>query len=137
MCSGDKKEEFADELSNESENFSAVKLPEFSEVNFYPEGSTEYKCATEVEKMSKSMYNVVNPDDVIEQYGADTLRMYEMFLGPLEMSKPWDTNGIDGVHKFLKKFWRLFHGADFNFNMCTIFRDCQKLITVYYQLIFM
>ena len=58
--------------------------------------------------MSKSMFNVVNPDDVIEHFGADTLRMYEMFLGPLEMSKPWDTNGIDGVHKFLRKYWRLF-----------------------------
>jgi len=59
--------------------------------------------------MSKSMWNVVNPDTIVERYGADTLRMYEMFLGPLEQSKPWDTNGIDGVHKFLRKFWRLFH----------------------------
>jgi leucyl-tRNA synthetase len=58
--------------------------------------------------MSKSMYNVVNPDDIVEKYGADTLRLYEMFLGPLEQSKPWDTNGIDGVHRFLKKYWRLF-----------------------------
>ena len=67
---------------------------------------------SEVEKMSKSKYNVVNPDDVIEKYGADTLRMYEMFLGPLEQSKPWDTNGIEGVHKFLRKTWRLFAGRD-------------------------
>lgn len=68
-----------------------------------------------VEKMSKSLYNVVNPDDVIEKYGADTLRLYEMFLGPLELAKPWDTNGIDGVHKFLRRFWRLFHDRDNNF----------------------
>ena len=63
----------------------------------------------EVEKMSKSMYNVVNPDDIVDKYGADTLRLYEMFLGPLEQSKPWDTNGIDGVHRFLKKLWSLFY----------------------------
>src|SRR3546814_8766354 len=63
----------------------------------------------EVEKMSKSRFNVVNPDDIIEQYGADTLRMYEMFLGPLEQSKPWNTNGIEGVFKFLRKFWKLLH----------------------------
>jgi leucyl-tRNA synthetase len=62
--------------------------------------------------MSKSMYNVVNPDDIVEKHGADTLRMYEMFLGPLDLSKPWDTNGIDGVHRFLKKFWRLFFTKD-------------------------
>ncbi|MDF9797027.1 leucyl-tRNA synthetase [Catalinimonas alkaloidigena] len=68
-----------------------------------------YVCGSEVEKMSKSKFNVVNPDDVIEQYGADTLRMYEMFLGPLEQSKPWNTNGIDGVFKFLRKLWRLFY----------------------------
>ena len=68
-----------------------------------------YICGVEVEKMSKSKFNVVNPDDIIERYGADTLRMYEMFLGPLEQSKPWNTNGIEGVFKFLRKFWRLFH----------------------------
>ncbi len=62
--------------------------------------------------MSKSYFNVVNPDDIVEKYGADTLRMYEMFLGPLEQSKPWDTNGIDGVHRFLKKFWGLFYKGD-------------------------
>lgn len=69
----------------------------------------KYQCGAEVEKMSKSKYNVVNPDDIIGSYGADTLRMYEMFLGPLEQSKPWNTNGIDGVFKFLRKFWILFH----------------------------
>jgi leucyl-tRNA synthetase len=68
-----------------------------------------YICGWAVEKMSKSMYNVVNPDDIVEKYGADTLRLYEMFLGPLEQSKPWDTNGIDGVHRFLKKLWSLFY----------------------------
>ena len=70
-----------------------------------------YICGTQVEKMSKSYYNIVNPDEVIEDYGADTLRMYEMFLGPLEMSKPWNTSGIDGVFKFLRRFWNLFHDA--------------------------
>lgn len=69
----------------------------------------KYHCGFGVEKMSKSLYNVVNPDTIAERYGADTLRMYEMFLGPLEQSKPWDTKGIDGVHRFLRKFWRLFH----------------------------
>ena len=71
----------------------------------------KYICGTEVEKMSKSKYNVVNPDDIVGRYGADTLRMYEMFLGPLELSKPWNTNGIDGVYKFLRKFWNLFHNS--------------------------
>jgi len=65
-------------------------------------------CEVEIEKMSKSKFNVVNPDDLVHKYGADTFRMYEMFLGPVEMSKPWDTKGIEGVHRFLKKFWRLF-----------------------------
>ena len=73
-----------------------------------------YVCGTEVEKMSKRLYNVVNPDDVVNEYGADTLRMYEMFLGPLEQSKPWNTQGIDGVFKFLRKFWRLFYDANGN-----------------------
>ena len=65
-----------------------------------------------IEKMSKSMFNVVNPDNVCDTYGADTLRLYEMFLGPVEQSKPWDTKGIDGVHRFLRKFWRLYYGKD-------------------------
>ena len=75
----------------------------------------DYICGVEVEKMSKSKFNVVNPDDLIERYGADTLRMYEMFLGPLEQSKPWNTNGIEGVFKFLRKFWRLFHNEAWEF----------------------
>jgi leucyl-tRNA synthetase len=77
----------------------------------------KYVCGAEVEKMSKRWYNVVNPDDVVANYGADTLRMYEMFLGPLEQSKPWNTNGIDGVFKFTKKLWRLFHDEAGNFKV--------------------
>ncbi len=77
----------------------------------------KYVCGTEVEKMSKSKYNVVNPDDIVTRYGADTLRMYEMFLGPLELSKPWNTNGIDGVYKFLRRFWNLFHDNNGNFTV--------------------
>ncbi len=84
---------------------------EFADAEFILEDG-KYICGWAVEKMSKSMYNVVNPDMIVENYGADTLRMYEMFLGPLEQSKPWDTNGIDGVHKFLKKFWRLYFDRD-------------------------
>ncbi len=74
-------------------------------------------CEAEVEKMSKSKFNVVNPDDLVEQYGADTLRMYEMFLGPIEASKPWNTNGIEGVYKFLRRFWGLFHDDKGNFRV--------------------
>ncbi len=81
--------------------------PEFANAEFVLENG-RYVCGWAIEKMSKSMYNVVNPDQIVADYGADTLRMYEMFLGPLEASKPWDTNGIDGVHKFLRRFWRLF-----------------------------
>ncbi len=90
--------------------------PDFSEAEFILEDG-KYRCGHEVEKMSKSKFNVVNPDDIIQQYGADTLRMYEMFLGPLEQSKPWNTNGIEGVYKFLRKLWRLFHDASMNFNV--------------------
>ena len=88
--------------------------PDFANAEFVLEDG-KYICGHEVEKMSKSKYNVVNPDDIIEQFGADTLRMYEMFLGPLEQSKPWNTNGIEGVYKFLRKFWKLFHDAEGNF----------------------
>ena len=83
--------------------------PEFADARFELEDG-KYVCGWEVEKMSKSMYNVQNPDDLVARYGADTLRLYEMFLGPVEQAKPWDTNGIEGVHRFLKKFWRLFEG---------------------------
>ena len=85
--------------------------PEFETAEFILEND-RYICGWAVEKMSKSMYNVVNPDDIVERYGADTLRLYEMFLGPIEQSKPWDTNGIDGVHRFLKKLWNLFFDGD-------------------------
>ena len=72
----------------------------------------KYVCGWAIEKMSKSMFNVVNPDMIVDKFGADTLRLYEMFLGPVEQSKPWDTNGIDGCHRFLKKFWSLFWSKD-------------------------
>ncbi len=83
--------------------------PELKNAEFVLEENGDYQCGYEIEKMSKSKYNVVNPDDIITQYGADTLRLYEMFLGPLEQFKPWNTNGIDGVFKFLRKFWNLYH----------------------------
>ena len=85
--------------------------PEYADAQFELEDG-KYVCGWAIEKMSKSMYNVVNPDRIVEQYGADTLRLYEMFLGPVEQSKPWDTNGIDGCHRFLKKFWQLFWDKD-------------------------
>ena len=86
--------------------------PDFKDAEFILEDG-KYHCGYAVEKMSKSMFNVVNPDDIVERYGADTLRLYEMFLGPLEQSKPWDTNGIDGVNRFLKKLVGMFSKADF------------------------
>ena len=92
------------------EGFKAWR-PEFADAEFILENG-EYVCGWAVEKMSKSMFNVVNPDKICDDYGADTLRLYEMFLGPLEQSKPWDTKGIDGVNRFLKKFWRLFFDGD-------------------------
>ena len=85
--------------------------PEYANAEFILEDG-KYVCGWAIEKMSKSMYNVVNPDMIVEKYGADTLRLYEMFLGPVEQSKPWDTNGIDGCHRFLKKFWALYCGKD-------------------------
>ncbi|MBR4787481.1 MAG: leucine--tRNA ligase [Bacteroidales bacterium] len=86
-------------------------MPDFADAEFILENG-QYICGWEVEKMSKSKYNVQNPDDLVEKYGADTLRMYEMFLGPIEMAKPWDTNGIEGVFRFIKKFWKLFFNRD-------------------------
>lgn len=85
--------------------------PDYANAEFILEDD-KYICGYGVEKMSKSLHNVVNPDDIVEKYGADTLRLYEMFLGPLELSKPWDTNGIDGVHRFLRKLWTLFYKGD-------------------------
>ncbi len=91
-------------------------MPDFKDAEFILEDG-QYICGWEVEKMSKSKYNVQNPDDLVEKYGADTLRMYEMFLGPIEMAKPWDTNGIEGVFRFAKKFWKLFHNQNFEWNV--------------------
>ena len=85
--------------------------PEFKDAEFILENG-KYICGWSIEKMSKSMFNVVNPDDIVERYGADTLRLYEMFLGPVEASKPWDTNGIDGVNRFLKRLWALFYKGE-------------------------
>lgn len=89
---------------------------EFASAEFILENG-EYHCGYEVEKMSKSLYNVQNPDDLIERYGADTLRLYEMFLGPLEQSKPWDIKGIEGVFRFMRKLWKLYHDVDNNLNI--------------------
>ncbi len=88
--------------------------PDFNDAEFLLEDG-KYVCGWEIEKMSKSMFNVQNPDDLVERYGADTLRLYEMFLGPVEQAKPWDTNGIEGTARFIKKFWRMFHDGDNNF----------------------
>ena len=87
--------------------------PEYNDAEFVLEDG-KYMCGWAIEKMSKSMFNVVNPDMIVEKYGADTLRLYEMFLGPVEQSKPWDTNGIDGCHRFLKKFWNLYQEVEIN-----------------------
>ena len=99
-------------VSNDVLDIDAFKAwrPEYSDAEFVTENG-KYICGWAIEKMSKSMFNVVNPDMIVEKYGADTLRLYEMFLGPVEQSKPWDTNGIDGCHRFLKKLWNLFDNA--------------------------
>lgn len=100
-------------VSNDILDVEAFKAwrPEYATAEFILEDG-KYVCGWAVEKMSKSMFNVVNPDDIVEKYGADTLRLYEMFLGPVEQSKPWDTNGIDGVNRFIKKLWNLFYKGD-------------------------
>ena len=100
-------------VSNDMLDLDAFRAwrPEFKDAEFILEDG-KYICGWAVEKMSKSMFNVVNPDDIVERYGADTLRLYEMFLGPIEQSKPWDTNGIDGVNRFIKKLWGLFYKGD-------------------------
>lgn len=103
-------------------------MPEYANAEFILENG-KYICGWAIEKMSKSMFNVVNPDTIIEEYGADTLRLYEMFLGPLEFSKPWDTQGIDGVYKFLRKFWRLFQvSEDFSVSDETPSREELKVL---------
>ena len=98
----------ADELDMDS--FKKWK-PDFADAVFITEDG-KYLCGSRQEKMSKRYFNVVNPDDIVKKYGADTFRMYEMFLGPVEQDKPWDTKGIEGVHRFIKKFWRLFYDAE-------------------------
>ena len=103
-------------VTNDKLDIAAFKawMPDYANAEFILENG-EYVCGYAVEKMSKSMFNVVNPDNICNTYGADTLRLYEMFLGPLEQSKPWDTKGIDGVNRFLKKFWRMFTNAEGDF----------------------
>lgn len=102
-------------LELDTEAFKVWK-PDYATAEFVLEDG-KYICGSAIEKMSKSYFNVVNPDDVIDKYGADTLRMYEMFLGPLEASKPWNTNGIDGVYKFLRRFWNLIHDGQGNISI--------------------
>ncbi len=103
-------------VSNDILNIDAFRAwrPEYADAEFILEDG-KYICGWAVEKMSKSMFNVVNPDTIVEKYGADTLRLYEMFLGPVEQSKPWDTNGIDGCHRFLRKFWGMFFDKNDNY----------------------
>ena len=104
---------------------------EFANAEFICEEDGSYICGSEVEKMSKSKYNVQTPDELVEKFGADTLRMYEMFLGPLEQSKPWDTKGINGVHNFLRKLWRLFHDAEGNVVISTENASKESLKTLH------
>lgn len=115
-------------VSNDQLDIEAFKNwhPEFKTAEFVLEDG-KYICGWAVEKMSKSMFNVVNPDMIVEKYGADTLRMYEMFLGPIDQSKPWDTNGIDGVYKFLRKAWRLYHDAEGNLSLSEAEASRQEL----------
>ena len=117
-------------VSNDILDLEAFKAwrPEYAEAEFILEDG-KYICGWAVEKMSKSMFNVVNPDMIVERYGADTLRLYEMFLGPVEQSKPWDTNGIDGCHRFLKKFWNLYQAElDDNTPTPEMLKSVHKLI---------
>ena len=104
--------------------------PDLADAEFILEDG-KYICGAEVEKMSKSKYNVVNPDDIIQRYGADTLRLYEMFLGPLEQFKPWNTNGIDGVFKFLKKLWKLYHDSNGQFQVSEEKANKEELKTLH------
>lgn len=104
--------------------------PDFTSAEFELENG-QYLCGSAIEKMSKSYFNVVNPDEIIDKYGADTLRLYEMFLGPLEQSKPWNTNGIDGVYKFLRRFWNLFHDGQGNFKVSADVPTREELKTLH------
>ena len=104
---------------------------EYKNAEFILEDNGDYICGHEVEKMSKSKYNVQTPDELVEKFGADTLRMYEMFLGPLEQFKPWDTKGITGVHNFLRKLWRLFHDKEGNFTLTSDVPEKESLKTLH------
>ena len=114
-------EAFANQFSNKG----------YAEFEFVENSENKFLVEREVEKMSKSKYNVQTPDELVEKYGADTLRMYEMFLGPIEQAKPWDTKGINGVHNFLRKLWRLFHDADGNLNLSEGEPDKKALKTLH------
>ena len=116
-------------VSNDVLDVEAFKAwrPEYNNAEFILEDG-KYVCGWAIEKMSKSMFNVVNPDMIVEKYGADTLRLYEMFLGPVEASKPWDTNGIDGCHRFLKKFWNLYNEVDDKETTAEQLKSVHKLI---------
>ncbi len=118
-------------VTNDSLDIEAFKSSreEYANAEFILEDG-KYICGSEIEKMSKSKFNVVNPDIIIESYGADTLRLFEMFLGPLEQSKPWDTDSIEGVHRFLRKFWRMFHDGENNFSLTDAepTKDEQKIL---------
>ena len=105
--------------------------PQFANIEIVPNSDGKILVKREVDKMSKRWFNVVNPDELCNKYGADTLRSYEMFLGPLEQAKPWDTKGINGVHNFLRKFWRLFHDGDNNFNVTDGEPDKKALKTLH------
>ncbi|WP_066756321.1 leucine--tRNA ligase [Crocinitomix algicola] len=120
-------------VDNDELNIDGFKnwLPEYKDASFILEDNGTYICGHEVEKMSKSKYNVQTPDELVEKFGADTLRCYEMFLGPLEQAKPWDTKGINGVHNFLRKLWRLFHDADNNFEVSEGEPDKKSLKTLH------
>ncbi|WP_420847744.1 leucine--tRNA ligase [Niabella beijingensis] len=113
---------FVDGVELDLEAFKKWKNNEFAAATFILENG-KYLCGTETEKMSKTKFNTVNPDDLVVKYGADTFRMYEMFLGPVEMSKPWDTKGIEGVHRFLKKLWRLFYKEQADGSFAAVWTD--------------
>ena len=119
-------------VTNDELDIEAFKTwrPDLKDAELILENGKFY-CDFEIEKMSKRLHNVVNPDDIVERYGADTLRLYEMFLGPLEQFKPWNTNGIDGVYKFLRKMWNLFHYAEDNFVVSDVDPTPEELKTIH------
>ena len=119
-------------VKNNELNIDSIRKwrPEYADAEFILEDG-KYICGSEVEKMSKSKWNVVSPDDIINDYGADCLRMYEMFLGPLEQSKPWNTNGISGVANFIRKLWRLYHTKEHVFSVVDIVPTAAELKTLH------